>query len=83
MNRHAGPPRASDALVAYARHFGGEPADEATMVSVDRLGFELRVRAAGSTACASAFPPRWTTARQSREVLVAMAQQARSPGTAR
>ncbi len=68
----------ADALVAYARHFGGEPADEATMVSVDRLGFKLRVRAGDRLySTRIAFPTEVTTARQSREVLVAMAQQAR------
>jgi putative heme iron utilization protein len=68
----------ADALVAYARHFGGEPADEATMVSVDRLGFKLRVRARDRLySTRIAFPTEVTTARQSREVLVAMAQQAR------
>jgi putative heme iron utilization protein len=74
----------ADALVAYARHFGGEPADEATMVSIDRLGFKLRVRAADRLySVRIAFPVEVTTARQSREVLVAMAQQARGQGTAR
>src|SRR5882724_12364951 len=34
----------ADALIAYARHFAGEAADEATMTAVDRLGFRLRIR---------------------------------------
>ena len=72
----------ADALVAYARHFGGEPADEATMVAIDRLGFKLRVRAADRLySVRLAFPTEVTTARQSREVLVAMAQQARGEAT--
>jgi heme oxygenase (biliverdin-IX-beta and delta-forming) len=74
----------ADALVAYARHFGGEPADEATMVAIDRLGFKLRVRAADRLySVRIAFPTEVTTARQSREVLVGMAQQARSQGPGR
>ena len=71
----------ADSLVAYARHFGGEPADEATMVAIDRLGFKLRVRAADRMySMRIAFPTEVTTARQSREVLVGMAQQARGQG---
>jgi putative heme iron utilization protein len=68
----------ADALVAYARHFGGERADEATMVAIDRLGFKLRIRAGDRLQSVRiGFPKEVTTARQSREVLVAMAQQAR------
>jgi heme iron utilization protein len=69
----------ADALVAYARHFGGEPADEATMVAVDRLGFKLRLRQGDRLhSVRIAFPAEVTTARQSREVLVAMAKEARA-----
>jgi putative heme iron utilization protein len=74
----------ADSLVAYARHFGGEPADEATMVAIDRLGFKLRLRAGDRLhSVRIAFPTEVTTARRSREVLVAMAQQARGQGAAR
>jgi putative heme iron utilization protein len=69
----------ADALVAYARHFAGEPADEATMVAVDRLGFKLRLRSGQRVSSARiAFPREVTTAAQSREVLIAMLQQARA-----
>src|SRR5207253_8939357 len=68
-----------DALVAYARHFAGEPADEATMVAVDRLGFRLRLRSGERLSSARiAFPREVTTAAQGREVLIAMLQQARA-----
>jgi len=69
----------ADALVAYARHFGGEPADEATMVAIDRLGFKLRVRAADRLySVRVAFPAEVTTAAQSRETLIAMLREARA-----
>ena len=69
----------ADALVEYARHFAGEPADEATMVAVDRLGFKLRLRRGQRLSSARiAFPREVTTAAQSREVLIAMLQQARA-----
>lgn len=69
----------ADALVEYARHFGGEPADEATMVAVDRLGFKLRVRSgARLSSVRIAFPREVTTAAQSRETLIAMLREARA-----
>ena len=69
----------ADALVEYARHFAGEPADEATMVAVDRLGFKLRLRRGQRLSSARiAFPREVTTAAQSRDVLIAMLQQARA-----
>ena len=68
----------ADALVAYARHFAGETADEATMVSVDRLGFRLRLRQGDrQQGVRIAFPHEVTSARQSREVLIEMLRQAR------
>ena len=33
-----------DALLRIARLFGGEEADDARMISVDRLGFEVRLK---------------------------------------
>jgi putative heme iron utilization protein len=70
----------ADALVAYARHFAGEPADEATMVAVDRLGFKLRLRQGERLSSVRiAFPREVRTAAQSREVLIAMLRQARAP----
>ena len=66
------------ALVAYARHFAGEAAEEATMVAVDRLGFKLRLRGGGRLhSVRIAFPREVTSAAQSREALIAMLRQAR------
>ena len=68
----------ADALVAYAKHFAGEEADEATMVTVDRLGFKLRLRQGQRLSSVRiAFPREVTTAAQSREVLIDMLRQAR------
>jgi hypothetical protein len=68
----------ADALIAYARHFAGETADEASMVSVDRLGFKLRLRRGERLSSVRiAFPREVTTAAQSREVLIAMLREAR------
>ena len=68
----------ADALVAYAKHFAGEEADEATMVTVDRLGFKLRLRQGQRLSSVRiAFPREVTTASQSREVLIDMLRQAR------
>jgi len=68
----------ADALVAYAKHFAGEDADEATMVTVDRLGFKLRLRQGERLSSVRiAFPREVTTAAQSREVLIDMLRQAR------
>jgi len=69
----------ADALVAYARHFAGEPADAATMVAVDRLGFRLRLRQGERLhAVRIAFPRPLATAAESRTVLIEMLQQARA-----
>jgi putative heme iron utilization protein len=71
----------ADALVAYARAFGGVEADEATMVGVDRLGFKLRVTVGDRRqAVRIAFPREITTAAESRTVLVEMLRQARGEG---
>ena len=68
----------ADALRAYAKHFAGEEADEATMVTVDRLGFKLRLRQGQRLSSVRiAFPREVTTAAQSREVLIDMLRQAR------
>jgi heme iron utilization protein len=69
----------ADALIAYARHFAGESADEATMVSVDRLGFKLRLRQGERLSSVRiGFPREVTSAVQSREVLIEMLRQARA-----
>ena len=68
----------ADALVAYARHFAGEAADEVTMVTVDRLGFKLRLRQGQRLSSVRiAFPREVTTAAESRTVLIDMLRQAR------
>jgi len=68
----------AEALVAYARHFAGEPADEATMVAVDRLGFRLRLRSGERLhGVRIAFPREVRTADESRTVLIEMLAQAR------
>jgi heme iron utilization protein len=65
------------ALIAYARHFAGLTADEATMVAVDRLGFKLRLREAERLSSVRiAFPREVVTATQSREVLIEMLREA-------
>jgi len=69
----------ADALIAYARHFAGESADEATMVAVDRLGFKLRLRSGERLSSVRiAFPREVSTAAQSRDVLIAMLKEARA-----
>ena len=69
----------ADALLAYARFFAGEAADEARMVAVDRLGFKLHLRQAERRwSTRIAFPREVTTAADSRTVLIDMARQARS-----
>jgi heme oxygenase (biliverdin-IX-beta and delta-forming) len=69
-----------DALVAYARAFAGAPdAEAATMVSVDRLGFRLRIRTGGRLhAERIAFPEEVTSADGARRVLIRMLQDARA-----
>ena len=69
----------ADALVAYARHFAGEAADEATMIAVDRLGFRLRLRSGDRLhAVRIAFPREVRSAADSRTVLIEMLAQARA-----
>jgi putative heme iron utilization protein len=69
----------ADALIEYARHFAGETADEATMVSVDRLGFKLRLRHAERLSSVRiAFPAEVVGAEQCRATLIAMLREARN-----
>jgi putative heme iron utilization protein len=69
-----------DALIAYAHHFAGEAADEATMIAVDRLGFRLRLRSGERLhAVRIAFPREVRTAADSRTVLIEMLGQASAP----
>lgn len=68
-----------DALVTFARVLAGAPADEASMVAVDRLGFKLRLRRGERLWSARiAFPREVTTADETRQVLIEMLKEARS-----
>lgn len=68
----------ADALLAYARHFAGVEADEATMTAVDRLGFKLRVqRGERRWSVRIAFPGEVRSAAESRTVLIEMLALAR------
>jgi heme iron utilization protein len=61
------------ALLTCARVFAAEEAEEATMVSVDRLGFKLRLRTGERVhAVRVPFPREVTTAAQCREVFIEM-----------
>jgi putative heme iron utilization protein len=63
----------AEALLAYARAAGAADAEEATMLSVDRLGFRLRLRTADRVhGIRIPFPREVTSAAQCREVLIAM-----------
>ena len=68
----------SEALRNIARHFAGIDAEEATMVSCDRLGFTVRVRTAqGMKGARIPFGEDVRSSADARRVLVAMAQKAR------
>ncbi len=61
------------ALLTCARAFAAEPTDEATIVSVDRLGFKLRLRTGERVhGLRIPFPREVTTAGQCREVFIEM-----------
>jgi heme iron utilization protein len=70
----------ADALVVFARVLAGAlDAEAATMVAVDRLGFRLRIRAAGRLHGARiAFPKEVTSADDTRRVLIRMLKDARA-----
>ncbi len=66
------------ALMIIAQVFGGMESEEATMTSVDRLGFHLRLKTAeGMRGVRIAFLREVTTTSEARAVLVEMTQQAR------
>ena len=68
----------ADALRLYAGVFAGAETDEASMTSVDRLGFKLRLRLGPRRWSARvAFPREVTTAAEARAVLIEMLRQAR------
>ncbi|MGH7309911.1 MAG: HugZ family protein [Candidatus Rokuibacteriota bacterium] len=68
----------ADALRLYAGFFAGAESDEASMTSVDRLGFKLRLRRGPRHWSARVpFPREVTTAAEARTVLIEMLRQAR------
>ncbi|HKR63778.1 MAG TPA: DUF2470 domain-containing protein [Thermoanaerobaculia bacterium] len=68
----------ADALRMITRHFAGLDAEEATMVSVDRLGFVVRAHTAqGMKGARIAFAEDVRTREDARRVLVAMTRAAR------
>jgi heme iron utilization protein len=67
-----------DALIVLAKRFAGIEAQEAAMTSVDRLGFNVRLKAQdGVHGARIAFLREVTNPTQAREVFVEMVQQAR------
>lgn len=69
------------ALRLIATHFAGEPADEAAMTAVDRLGFHLRLRTGDRVhGKRVAFLREVHDAAEARAVLVEMVRTARSNG---
>lgn len=70
----------SDALRDITRRFGGLEAEEAQMVSCDRLGFVVRVKTAeGMKGRRIAFPEEVRSSEDARRVLVSMTRQSRTP----
>jgi putative heme iron utilization protein len=70
-----------EALRLYARVLARSEADEASMVSVDRLGFKLRIKMADRLHSARiAFPREVRTAEDCRVVLIEMLRAARAAG---
>jgi len=75
----------ADALVTLARVLAGAPADEASMVAVDRLGFKLRIKSGARLHSARiAFPREVATSEACRGALIEMLRDCRqrvaSPG---
>jgi heme iron utilization protein len=64
-----------DSLILLAKRFAGVEAQEAELISVDRLSFQVRLRA--QDAARIAFLREVTDPAQTRVVLVEMARQAR------
>jgi len=71
-----------EALRAIARHYAGLVAEEATMVSCDRLGFVIRAKTAeGMKGARIQFPEPVLSRADARRVLVAMTKLAKSSAT--
>jgi heme iron utilization protein len=67
-----------DALILLARVFAGIDAQEAAMISVDRLGFHVRLKTQdGMRGARIAFVRVVSNAEETRKVMVEMVQQAR------
>jgi putative heme iron utilization protein len=67
-----------DALILLAKAFAGVEAQEATMTSVDRLGFHVRLKTQdGASGVPIAFLREVSNAAEAREALVEMTAQAR------
>ena len=67
-----------DSLILLARKFAGIEAEEAAMTSVDRLGFQVRLKTAeGVRGARIAFLREVSSAAETRGVLVEMVEQAR------
>jgi putative heme iron utilization protein len=68
-----------DSMILLARTHANMEASEATMTSVDRLGFSLRLKTAeGMKGTRINFPREVTTPQETRSVLVDMVRQARN-----
>jgi putative heme iron utilization protein len=69
----------ADALLLLAQTFGGAEAQEALMTSVDRLGFQVRLKTQeGIRGARIAFSREVNSPAETRQVLVEMVKQARS-----
>jgi putative heme iron utilization protein len=67
-----------DALILLARVFAGLESQEASIISVDRLGFHLRLRTPdGMRGARIAFAREVSDVEETREVMVQMVQEAR------
>lgn len=67
-----------DSMIQLARTHAGIDASEATMTSIDRLGFYLRLKAMdGMKGVRINFPDEVATAKETRAMLVAMVRQTR------
>jgi putative heme iron utilization protein len=73
----------ADALLVFARVLARVEADEAVMVSVDRLGFKLRIRSQARLASTRiSFPREVRTPEETRAVLIDMLRDARGRASA-
>lgn len=71
----------ADALVTYCRHYAGIAADAATLTSVDRMGFRMRVRTGERLhGVRLNFPSEVRTADEARKAFIALLRDARTAG---